>query len=133
MDAESTILTQELGKLGGLGARWLARLLPINAAEHSLEADLPEASIRRLILDLLGPDQTLPVDPAFPGTIRAIVGSGHGGLNPALLTITLRSVGSRTQIHVRGAAKEGLVRQRGGEQVARAFTERLAAALPTAT
>ena len=58
--------------------------------------------------------------------MRAMVGAGVMNLNPALLTVTMTSMaGGRTTVHIRGAAKEGWIKQRAGEKAAR----RLAAML----
>jgi hypothetical protein len=47
-------------------------------------------------------------------------------LNPAVVTVTITSAsGGGTSVHIRGAAKEGLIKQRAGQKAA----ERLAALL----
>ncbi len=40
-DIESKILVRELGKLGGIGAKWAARLLPSVPFESIFELPLP--------------------------------------------------------------------------------------------
>ena len=135
MESESDVLSREIGKLGGIGARWVARLLPTNTAEEAVTLQLPAASARQLILDLVGSAVLASPAPSAPDLIRAVVGSGRLNLNPTLLTITITPISaSTTRVTVRGAAKEGLVRQRGGEQATSRFMGQLASTIaPTQT
>ncbi|MGW1505906.1 hypothetical protein ACWCQW_46855 [Streptomyces mirabilis] len=48
-------------------------------------------------------------------------------MNPVLITVSLTSDGpEHTAVSVRGAAKEGLIKQRAGEKTAKRITELLA-------
>jgi hypothetical protein len=133
MDSESEILASEVGKLGGIGARWVARLLPTNSADAELTVALSPDRVRQIILGILGTSVSPATASSPSDPVRAVVGSGHLSLNPALLSITITSHGSTdTRIAVRGAAKEGLVKQRGGEEVTARFMSQLAAALSQA-
>lgn len=130
MESESDVLSREIGKLGGIGARWVTHLLPTNTAEEAVTLQLPAASARQLILDLLGSAVLASAAPSAPDLIRAVVGSGRLNLNPALLTITITPISaSTTRVTVRGAAKEGLVKQRGGEQATSRFMGQLASTI----
>jgi hypothetical protein len=59
-------------------------------------------------------------------TVRGIVGAGTMNLGPAVITVTMPAASAGgTTVRVRGAAKEGLIKQHAGHKAA----ERLAAAL----
>ena len=126
------LLARALGRLGGPGARIVGRWLPPNAGEEQREVPIAPDQLRPAVLALLAEAGT-PLelaDPSSAGGMSALVGSGTMRLNPAVVTIwvsTHERGGSR--VRVRGVAKEGLIKQRGGEQVAREFAaaiERLA-------
>ena len=52
--------------------------------------------------------------------VCGVVGSGAMNLNPAVITVTLTSATDGcTVVHIRGAAKEGLIKQRAGEKAAK--------------
>jgi len=51
--------------------------------------------------------------------VVGIVGSGVGNLNPAVVTVTIRASEHGSQLVIRGAAKEGLIKQRAGEKAAK--------------
>lgn len=130
METESEVLSRAIGRLGGFGARWVAGLMPVNAAEQTLTVEIPASQVRETIVGFLGTTLLTPPDASPATPIRALVGSGRLDLNPALLTITIAPVGaSTTQVSIRGAAKEGLVKQRGGEQALTRFMTTLATAL----
>ena len=58
--------------------------------------------------------------------VSAVVGSGFLGLNPALVTIEVIPLGNNdVKVTVVGRAKEGLIKQRGGEKAARRIAGRL--------
>ncbi len=51
--------------------------------------------------------------------IRAVVGGGAANMNPVVVTVILKAAGpAQTWVKVRGAAKEGLIKQRAGEKIA---------------
>jgi hypothetical protein len=51
--------------------------------------------------------------------IRAVVGGGVANMNPVVVTVTLKAAGpALTLVKVRGAAREGLIKQRAGEKTA---------------
>jgi hypothetical protein len=58
--------------------------------------------------------------------VVGIVGAGSGNLNPAVVTVTIRAADQGSKLVVRGAAKEGLIKQRAGEAAARRVAEALA-------
>ena len=56
--------------------------------------------------------------------IAGIVGSGVANLNPAVVTVTIRAASEGSRLVIRGAAEEGLIKQRGGEKGCQADSSR---------
>jgi hypothetical protein len=125
MISEHDLLVRELGKLGGIGARFTARFLSINVGEVTRTFPVPVPVVERACQRLIAGSQLVD-EPPVPGSIRAIVGAGSLNLNPTVLTISITAESPLgTRVHIRGAAKEGLVKQRAGEQVAVRFSKAL--------
>ena len=60
-------------------------------------------------------------------SISGIVGSGFLGLNPALVSVhVIPRDDNGADVIVAGLAKEGLIKQHGGEKAARTIADRLA-------
>jgi len=100
-----------------------------------LEIDLslaitPAAAAERArqVLDELGRELDCRDDgETSDSQIVGIVPAGAGGLNPAVVTVTIRDAGEgSSKLVVRGAAKEGLIKQRAGEVAARRVADALA-------
>jgi hypothetical protein len=113
----------------------VSRFLPLNAAEAEWVTAHPEERARGVVRTLLSNAKRLvrvhPYD--TEGATSAVVRSGGLGLNPALLTVWVSAVSSTaTRIRVRGEAKEGLIKQRGGEQALREAVSALKDQLPDA-
>jgi hypothetical protein len=51
--------------------------------------------------------------------IVALVGAGHWNLNPTVLTVRIRASEEGSQLLIRGAAKEGLIKRKAGEAAAK--------------
>ncbi|WP_051806985.1 hypothetical protein [Streptomyces sp. NRRL F-2664] len=132
-DDEDLILREALGALGAvgggpggrLGAKFAAGRLKKNVheVELTLEGVPPaEAAARTtdLLLRLGTPVRTRATDsPETVRVVRALVGGGFAQMNPVLVTVTLTDTGAgATTARVRGAAKEGLIKQRAGEKTA---------------
>jgi hypothetical protein len=128
-DDEDEILAVALGRLGGRGSAAAGRRLRTDAHEIEVTVAGPPADVRDLVVSLITSGgqviaQAGPDDGKV--TVRGIVGAGTMNLNPAVITVTMSAAGAGgTTVHVRGAAREGLVKQHAGHKAA----ERLAAAL----
>jgi hypothetical protein len=127
---EAELLATALGSLGGVGARWTARLLGHDVHEVVVKVNEDRAVAWERVLWLLDRQGQI-IWTSEPGqeadALRAIVGSGAMNLNPAVVTVEVCSEaqyrGSR--IEIRAVAKEGVIKQRAGRKAA----ERLAASL----
>ncbi len=120
------------GEVGArVGAERAAERLPKNTHEVSLTLEVPAATaVARAYRSLTVAGRVLTEDqddaPENPQIVRGIVKAGFLNMNPAVVTITITPQGaSSTAVEVRGAAKEGRVKQRAGKQAA----ERIAALL----
>jgi hypothetical protein len=123
-------LPEELG--GGVGARSAAKRLPKDTYEVSLRLDVPAATaVQRAYKSLLAEGRVLTEDqdgesPEHAYVVRGVIKAGYLNMNPAVVTITISPLNANTTlVQVRGAAKEGLVKQRAGEKAA----ERIAAVI----
>jgi hypothetical protein len=114
---------------GAWGAAFAGRRLrkDVGETEIALAAPLDEVFVRVVsLIEAMGRlvAQAGPADGR--AVVRGIVGAGVMDLNPAVVTVTLAAAGEDgTQVHLRGAAKEGLIKQRAGHKA----VERLAARL----
>jgi hypothetical protein len=129
MDDEDEILAAELGKLGGRGAAATGRRLRKDAHEIEMTMAEPPDDVLIRVVSLIASGgqvvaQTGPDD--GKAIVRGIVGAGAMNLNPAVITVTISAASAGgTTVHIRGAAKEGLIKQRAGQKAA----ERLAVTL----
>lgn len=126
---ENELLGSALGMLGGsaagaAGVRFVAKLLKKNVREVELVLPLErEAAFEqvRAALTQLGEEVAAPEvrDGARTAVVRVVAGGGFGGLNPVVVTAAVASAGPGVaRVLLRGAAKEGLIKQRAGEKAA---------------
>ncbi|MFI8510416.1 hypothetical protein ACIGHB_04715 [Streptomyces sp. NPDC085460] len=137
--SEDEILAEGLAALGGGGGggvlvRMVARLMGKNVHEIDLLVPLDfDDTVRRVsgVLARTGRAVGPPrVHPGEAATLRIVTGGGAGGLNPVVVTVRVRRSGAGgSEVLLRAAAKEGLIRQRAGERTA----VRLAVELSRAT
>jgi hypothetical protein len=118
------------GKRGGAwGAAFAGRRLRNNVHEMELTLAAPSDEVFITVVSLIASmgrvvAQTGPSN--GKAIVRGIVGAGTLNLNPAVVTVTMVPAnGSGTSVRIRGAAKEGLIKQRAGQRA----SERLAASL----
>jgi hypothetical protein len=128
-DDEDEILAAGLGKLGGRGAAAAGRRLRKDVHEIEMTVAEPPDDVLAHVVSLItsggevvaqaGPDDGKAI-------VRGIVGAGAMNLNPAVITVTISAASAGgTTVHIRGAAKEGLIKQHAGQKAA----ERLAVTL----
>ncbi|HEX7996556.1 MAG TPA: hypothetical protein VF506_21775 [Streptosporangiaceae bacterium] len=122
---EDELLVSQLAQLGGRGAAWTARRLrkDVYEAQKILSGSIGEvfAAVTSL-LESVGTvvARTGPAD--GQAVVCGVVGSGAMNLNPAVLTVNMASAADGgTILHIRGAAKEGVIKQRAGEKAAKRF------------
>ncbi|MES9620559.1 hypothetical protein ACPCBX_25815 [Streptomyces tuirus] len=128
--SEDQILVDELAALGAVSGGsgrltgLVARLLKKNAHEIDLVIPLPfDAAVQRVVGVLEGAGRSGRPAHVESGTgqemIRVVAGGGAGGMNPVVVTaLVTRSTGNCTEVVLRAAAKEGLIKQRAGEKTA---------------
>ncbi|GHJ93354.1 hypothetical protein SNE510_28730 [Streptomyces sp. NE5-10] len=137
--SEDRILAEELAALGAVGAgggrlvRMVAHVMRKNVHEIDLLVPSPFAETVQRVSGVLGRAgrvlESAPVRPGEDATVRIVAGGGVGGLNPVVVTARVRKAGEdRSEIRLRAAAKEGLIRQRAGEKTAVRLAARLSAA-----
>ncbi|MEU5041963.1 hypothetical protein [Streptomyces griseorubiginosus] len=138
--SEDQILADELAALGAVSGgsgrlvRVVAKLMRKDVHEIDLLVPLPFDDAVERVLGVLGRAgravETVPGDSGEDETIRAVAGGGADGLNPVVVTArVLKADEASSEVWLRAAAKEGLIRQRAGEKTA----VRLAAQLSRAT
>ncbi|MFI7345860.1 hypothetical protein ACIBSR_06260 [Streptomyces sp. NPDC049936] len=127
--SEDQILAEELAALGAVGGgsgrlvRVMAKLMRKNVHEVDLLFPLPFDDAVKCVSDVLGKAgraaETVPLGSDEEETIRVVAGGGAGGLNPVVVTArVLKADGHTSEVWLRAAAKEGLIRQRAGEKTA---------------
>ncbi len=114
---------------GALGVAVSGRLRK-SVLEIDLTLAMPPAAAAeraRQVLGDLGRELGVSDDGETADTqVVGIVGAGAGNLNPAVVTVTIRAAGQGSKLVVRGAAKEGLIKQHAGGKAARRVAEALA-------
>ncbi|TXS54174.1 hypothetical protein [Streptomyces sp. t39] len=127
---EDRILAAELAALGAVSGGsgrltgLVAKVLRTNAHEVDLVIALPfDACVRHVatVLERAGrPVASPPVEPGGgTASVRVVAGGGAGGLNPVVVTAWVaRGPQDTCTVRLRGAAKEGLIKQRAGEKTA---------------
>ena len=121
------------GRGGGRrGAAAAASRLRADRCELQLELASPPETVLGAARQLLRAEGRLLEDeeiPVEPPQVWALVGSGGGGVNPALVRVVARPRAGGASVEVRGIAKEGLIKQRSGERAAVWIREQLLVAL----
>jgi hypothetical protein len=137
--SEDEILAEELAALGaasggsGRLVRAVAKLMRKNVHEIDLLVPLPFDDTVRRVAGVLGRAGravgTARIDSREEETIRLVAGGGVGGLNPVVVTARVLKVDEgRSEVWLRCAAKEGVIRQRAGEKTAVRLAGRLSEA-----
>lgn len=114
------------GALGVAASRHLKK----NVLEVDLTLAMPPAAAAARARQILG-ELGRVLDSSGEGgvggwQVAGVVAAGVGNLNPAVVTVTIKAAGDGSTLVVRGAAKEGLIKQRAGESAARRVAEALA-------
>ncbi|HPM83941.1 MAG TPA: hypothetical protein PLF81_24715 [Candidatus Anammoximicrobium sp.] len=125
------VLAAELKKLAvrttkkeaGAGVvSWVAKKLPTDAFKLELQIEADAETALRTAFEVLQEEGTLRDDIACESsnpTVSAVIGSGFLRLNPAVVTVEVVPSGAGNSIvTIVGAAKEGLIKQHGGQKAA---------------
>jgi hypothetical protein len=127
--SEDELLERAMGRPGPGGVKG-ARRLRKSVKEISLTVPMPpkQAVARtRQIIDDLG--SVASQDRGAAGSLQVIgvVGAGALDMNPAVVTVTINRSGEGSSVVVRGAAKQGLIKQRAGQDAAKRVAAELGA------
>jgi hypothetical protein len=126
---EDELLTRALGELGGRGRRGAeaaARRLRKNVFDTELVLRMSPAAAAERTRDAISDHGSLlDLEGVGDDRVVGVIGAGVGNLNPAVVIVTISASAEGSRLVIRGAAKEGLIKQRAGEKAAR----RVAAAL----
>ena len=122
----------DLGRLVGArhGPEFVARRMRKNVLELDLDVSMtPDAAAKRaeeVLADEGAFIRTEPGGQDAPVEVIGLIAVGFGNLNPAVVTVTIRPSEYGSRLVVRGAAKEGLIKQRAGEAAAKRIADALA-------
>jgi len=122
-DIESKILARELGKLGGAGAKRVARFLPSVPCETALDVPASPADVQATGLSVLR--EIGRADPELP-ELSVICGSGRLNLNPTIVSLTIVPRDGGARVSVRGNCQGRAVETRFSSESSRA-SERVVA------
>jgi len=119
---------------GGRGARFVARRLSKDVLEIRLGTDLAPEAASALAQRVLEHSGLVLAAVAVPGghAVRGVMSIGLGGIGLAVATLTVTPADGGSTVLVRGAAKEGLIKQHGGRRAAEEIVSRWLAEDPTA-
>ncbi|HEY2641768.1 MAG TPA: hypothetical protein VGI66_18000 [Streptosporangiaceae bacterium] len=117
------------GSGGAAGATFAARRLRKRDHELDIVIEKPCDETFAQVIRAVGALGTV-IEAATPvlgvAMIRGVIGAGYMNVNPAVVTVSMTAKGvGQTAVHIRGAAKEGLISQRTAQKAA----ERLAGLL----
>lgn len=131
------VLADELGKVGrisgpggGWGARLMAFFLPTVTFSTTLRieaaADEVLQAVREILSRSCGEMSESGTEPSGVARLSGVTGSGFGGLNPTILEVEITPADQQTTtVHLTGAAKDGLIKQRSAEQAVLRLREEL--------
>ena len=131
-NTDDDLLVREIGRVAGsfgsFGARLVAKRLTTKTCTEKLALQItPQraSTLGRTVLSNLGKLQA-GINETLSSSLKAVIGSGHMNLNPAVVSLTILAVESAwCEIIVTAKAKEGLIDQQTAEKAA----ERVASAL----
>lgn len=112
----------------------VAKKLPTDAYKLERYIDADAEAVLRAAFGVLQEEGTVRDDIACESSnpvVSAVVGSGFLGLNPAVVTVEVIPSGDESSlVTIVGMAKEGLIKQRGGQKAAERIAERLQSRCP---
>jgi hypothetical protein len=118
----SKVLAHELGHLGGVGSKLVARFLSNIHYEVRIDVAAPPDEVRPFIAALLA--NIGRPNPLLPDSF-VVCGSGHANLNPTIVSAEVAPFGAGSQVVIRAVAKEGLIKQGSAKKAVERVSELL--------
>ncbi|MET7451337.1 hypothetical protein ABZT03_05435 [Streptomyces sp. NPDC005574] len=134
--SEDKLLAEALGRINP-GGKFAARFLKKDVGEFDRQLPLgfdPALEHAHTLLGKLSESAEPELVEAGPDrvTLRVITRGGALGMNPVVVTVDVtRGSEGATTLHVRAAAKEGLIKQRAGQKTAAFIATALDGAVPS--
>lgn len=124
---DSDILLDEFVRLGGHSARMAASKLKDNIGDKSIVLSADPLKILKSTEEYFKQEGVLLKDDSTESSniVKGILGCGTRKLNPTLVSVTLSTGLESSEVAIRGVAKEGLIKQRAGEEAADALEQYL--------
>jgi len=123
------------GRVGGrAGARWATKRLRVDTAELILNLAASTTRIVTVATDILSQEGEVIEGSVADGNregVRGVVGAGALNMNPAVVRVQATPLAPEmSQVRVRAVAKEGLIKQRAGQEAAARIHDHLARVFP---
>ena len=124
------------GRVGGrAGARWATKRLRVDTAELILNLAASTTRIVTVATDILSHEGEVIEGSVADGNregVRGVVGAGALNMNPAVVRVQATPLAPEmSQVRVRAVAKEGLIKQRAGQEAAARIHDHLAGVFPS--
>lgn len=112
-----------------LGAAAASRFLPNNEHQITRRIAMDPGKFMESAFAVLSAEGRI-IEDAGQGidqpVLGAVVGSGAMGMNPAVVLVAIEEIdGESIVVSIKGVAKEGLIKQYGGEKAAKRVAEKL--------
>ena len=119
------------GRVGGrAGARWATKRLRVDTAELILNLAASTTRIVTVATDILSHEGEVIEGSVADGNregVRGVIGAGALNMNPAVVRVQATPLAPEmSQVRVRAVAKEGLIKQRAGQEAAARIHDHLA-------
>jgi len=118
--SDEQILVEEFVRLGGVGSSKVAAKLPNNVGHITMRLTTPSETVAIGIRDFFLENGVLLKNEIEKSNseIKGLIGCGIRHLNPSFITVSLSGDALNLEVNVHAFAKEGMVKQKAGEEAA---------------
>lgn len=117
--SDEEILANEFVRLGGKSSAIAAARLPNDVGHKSIVVSESVDIVKHALRELLRVEGVLFTSSSFGDSqIKGLLGSGVKAMNPALVSVELIDTSCGASAIINAIAKEGAIKQHGGEQTA---------------